>query len=157
MGEILARVFRGNQKPQHRGDYRPDIIAKPSGDKVETAGRQDALNQHAEAWIDMRDGEHREEIYAAAGAFIDATEVLGMRRKRTPEERDLDIERVAFGIAAGRSNPDENIRRVGADVTMGLLLAKATNSTRRQYLEKNVIPIFYRAHGIEPPQPPQRR
>lgn len=112
--------------------YRPQIIT--SGDSLRSAGQQAELDQKLEAATDTRDGQRHDEIYAAAAKFIDATESLGIKVRKTPEERDLDIERVALGIAFGINTPNRRLRKIGIQQSLNLLRPGATDRAKRRIL-----------------------
>lgn len=149
-------VYPGSSYPKFQGDYRPVMIAEPSGDELETAGRQANIDQFLEEVIAMRDGEYREEIYAGAEASVAASEFFGMKRRTSVSERRLDVERSAWAIASARTRDSETMVRTLAERTINALLDKATNVTRRRYLEQRFIPVYYKALGIVQLPPPTR-
>jgi len=132
--------------------YRPEIRISGS-DSLEKAGKQAAADQRVEAAIDTRDGERREEIYRTAQKFVDATESFGIKKRRTPEERALDLDRVATGIAFGINSADERARIVGVNNVLGILRPRATNGTRKKIFE-DVAKALHEIHGL--PYPPKQ-
>lgn len=131
---------------QRERGYRPQIVQAGKDDLI-TAGKQAHIDQQIEAATDTRDGERHDEIYAAATKFVDATEALGIKRRKTPEERELDIERMAFGIAMGINTPDRRLRRVGVERALNLLRPGATDSAKRKIL-MDVAKTFNQVQGL---------
>lgn len=129
--------------------YRPQIVVAGS-DSLEKAAKQAQADQQLEAAIDTRNGERREEIYGAAQKFIEATEVLGIKRRKSVEERQLDTDRIATGLAFGLNAADERAKITGITNALNLLLPRVTNGTRRKVYE-GVAKAFYEIHGLQYP------